>query len=125
MTDVSRWLIGLVASAGVPLLFYTLMTVRAQIKAGGVTWRDSAPTRIAACLILIGLSIGLFVAAALFSTTQEPKGLQSYIIWGAWSSAWIGSLIGLSGIRRDLVQIVICVDVIWTIGIWTWVGVFS
>lgn len=125
MTDVSRWLVGLVGITGVPVLFFTLMTVRGQIKSGGVTWKDSAPTRIGLCLIFIGLSIALFMVAAIFSSTSEPKGIQTYMVWGAWFSAWVGAMIGLSGIRKDLVPVVASLNVLWTIFIWTWVGYFS
>lgn len=125
MTEVTRWLIGLVVISGAPALWYLGQTLWAQFKSGEVTWRDSAPTRLALSIAMLFAALACFAVAALVAPTTQPRGTGSHIIWSGWSVAWLSALIAISGLRKGAVRPNLGLCALWTIGFMTYQGFFA
>jgi len=124
MTEITRWLLGLFIISGGHALFYLLLTTRGQLAAGVVTWRDSAPTRLALSMIMLILALVFFALGVFLAPTMPPRGYTAGFVWSAWFIAWLSALTALSGLRRGSVKISLCLNVLWTIGFLTWQGYF-
>lgn len=124
MTEVTRWLIGLVCISGIPALWYLAQTLWAQFKLGDVTWRDSAPTRLALSIAMLFAALACFAIAALVAPTTQPTGTGSHIIWGGWAVAWLSALMALSGLRQGVVWPNLVVCFLWSFGFATYLGFF-
>lgn len=132
MTEVTRWLIGLVCISGIPALWYLAQTLWAQFNSGEVTWRDSAPTRLALSIAMLFAALACFAVAALVAPTTQPKGIGSQFIWSGWTVAWLSGLMAISGLRPAIpgkrsgaVRANLGVCALWTIGFMTWQGFFA
>jgi hypothetical protein len=125
MTEVTRWLIGLVCISGLPALWYLGLTLFLQFRSGEVTWRDSAPTRLALSMVMLGVALGGFALAAAVSPTTEPKPPSAYIVWGSWGVAWLSALVAISGLRKGVVPTNLACCALWTISLLTYQGVFA
>lgn len=115
MTNFSAWLVGMVAVTAPFLMFYLNRTIIAQFMAGGVTWGDSRPTRLAVSMVLLLLGLGSLILAALVSPGIAPVGLATYLIWTAWSIIWIAEIVALSAIGR--VSPALASSALWTVTI--------
>lgn len=115
MTDISRWLVGLVAISVASLLFYLIRTMNGQVRSGEIA---SKSTRIAGSMTMWASGVLLFLVAALTSQSIQPLGAPNYVIWCAWAAWWVGALLGVAAIGR--VGPTLALNVLWTIGIIFW-----
>lgn len=113
MTAVSAWLVGMVALTAPFLMFYLSRTIVAQFMAGGVTWGDSKPTRLAVSMVLLLLGLGSLILAALISPPIPVFGPATYLIWIAWAVIWAAELVALSAIGR--VGPALAVSALWAV----------